>query len=230
MSVKDVLRDSKITGNLYEYLFDLKCAYIKRKKNKILINSGTEILSSLLNIIKIADCDIFIAYGTLLGIARSGSFIAHDLDIDFGVLEKNGHELQQLQQLFESNGYVITKRYFVDGELKEFSIDVIGLNVDFFLYSYYEEAFGSFVFFQDADRPLADVNKRRAAFLICSQITEIKELEALGLKLPVPADFERYLSEIYTDNWRIPNPNWVSTAGPAWHEVADVYGVLETCV
>ena len=51
--------------------------------------------------------------------------------------------------------------------------------------------------------------------LATSPIKEIKQIDFNGKMINVPKDSEKYLSERYGSNWRIPDKNYLYWQGPS---------------
>ncbi len=137
--------------------------------------------------------DIFINSGTLLGVIRSGAFIPHDDDVDFGVLlhasdaASAAAEWIELKNTLESNG-LLKNVGWLGGILKTHKIGTF--TVDFFP-AWVE---GGTVF----------VYPHTAGDLVLDDLFPLRVSDDLGL--PIPNKPEKMLAVNYGPDWRTPDP------------------------
>ncbi|MDO5728178.1 MAG: LicD family protein [Actinomycetaceae bacterium] len=225
--VKAVFRENRLTGGVYERLYGVYYHKIRpRFISRQLRRRGPDVLRKLCADLESAPMPVFAVYGTLLGFMREGRFISFDNDLDFGVLGKDKKDLQDLFKWMKSRGYHLTHFFTIDGDMLEFSIEIDDVSIDFFWFGEWkDQGFGSFVFFKDSNESVEDLT-HRVSFLKCSPIQSISTRETFGIDVPIPSEPERFLEDIFTENWRIPDPHWVSENGPAWNELRDTEGIL----
>lgn len=216
-AIKRFLRTFPMTKPCYLAAYRIWSNNIYKKKAQQLQTEGLSLLTRLLKDLGNYHTPVFIAYGTLLGVIREKGFIPHDCDVDFGIVS---NQLDDLKDFLFNKGYKITHGFEYQNNLVEFSIDINGINIDFFRYENREDlGFGSYVFHSDSDLGELQGKERHVAFVSCTPITNTITYEVSGIDFIVPENFEKYLSDIYTENWRIPDPNWVARKGPAWHDL-----------
>ncbi len=159
-----------------------------------LLDAVEEVLDAL----RRAGIDAFLAYGTLLGAVREGRLIGHDSDADLGYVSDHTEPVDVMRESFRLQarlaemGYV-TQRYSgaafkvvvteADGSAR-------GLDV-----------FGGFL----RDGHLHLMGEIRAPFER-SWIFPLGTATLEGRELPVPADPDRLLVATYGPSWRTPDP------------------------
>lgn len=225
--VKALFRDNRVTGGIYKRAYSVYYQrFWPRLVSRRLKNRGPDILRQLCADLEKAPMPVFAVYGTLLGFMREGTFISFDNDLDFGVLANGSVNLDTLFEWMQGRGYHPTHFFSIDGNMVEFSIEVSGLSIDFFWFGDWQDlGFGSFIFFNEDGAPTEDLT-RRVSFLRCNPIESTSTLSVYGIDVPIPSKPEQFLADIFTENWRIPDPNWVSEEGPAWNELNETKGIL----
>ena len=128
----------------------------------------------------------FFAAGTALGLVREGRPLSADGDIDVGIFEED-YDPEELKRVFAAH----PKFDFDEVHPKTKKVGLRhrgGSPVDLFR------------FYRDGDRMWHD-----AVFVRWGNLPfELQRLDLRGMKLPVPAEEDRYLTENYGD-WRTPN-------------------------
>lgn len=148
--------------------------------------------------------------GSLLGCHRGGDLIDHDEDTDLGIHIADWQREPALDflQAVKAAGFAI-ERYF--GEISqglEICLKRRGVHTDLFFY--YPEgdrvwcgSWGGNWFLARPGEP-----KRCVLIKYYYQRFELRPMKLKGLEFHVPADTERYLTELYGETWRIPDPAW----------------------
>lgn len=221
MNFKSWLRESPLTRRMYQGLYGLKWHREEKLRRENLREKGTDILHQLLDDVSESNFPVFVMYGTLLGLVRSGRLISHDNDIDMGVLVDDP-DLSGMAQWFSDRNYSLSRGFLLDGQLVEFSVKLHDLDVDFFGFCDSKYGYGTFSFFNDAARP-TDAGTLRAARMRFSPIMGIDYLDSLERQIPIPHDVEQVLRESYGEDWEIPNPEWKNEDTPVRHELENVY-------
>lgn len=214
---KELLR--KLTP-LYEW-------YIKRRSRKScerLQKNGYDISTRINEILEKSNISYFFTYGTLLGLIRDNGFIKHDNDLDIGILKTDDFSWDELSSLLSKSGLAKLHEFGIDGKVTEQTYTYKGTGIDFFLYEYEGDKMISYVYFKKEDFEYKNDYERSVSKMISSQITDFKYVVNNGVRFRIPENAEEYLQDIYSETWRIPNPNWVSENGPAWNELKGMYG------
>ncbi|MDO9457050.1 class I SAM-dependent methyltransferase [Nocardioides sp.] len=159
-----------------------------------LLDSMTEVVAAL----RRAGVEPFVAYGTLLGAVREGTFIGHDSDADLGYVSRLDHPVDVMLESFElqrrltAEGYTVT-RYSgaaMKVAVRESDGTVRGLDV--------------FAGFLRAGR-LHLMGEVETAWRP-EWLWPLGEVELAGRRFPAPAEPERLLEAMYGGHWRVPDP------------------------
>ena len=152
----------------------------------------------VLDALREAGIEAFLAYGTLLGAVREGKLLGHDSDADLGYVSRLGHPVDVIRESFRVQralvglGYRITRysalAFKVDVE--EGDGVVRGLDV-----------FGGFL--MDGQLHLMGEVRTPADE---SAIFPLGTTTLEGRTFPAPADPDRMLVAMYGEHWRTPDP------------------------
>lgn len=155
------------------------------------------------------DCGIhaWMAFGTLLGAARSGKVIGYDSDIDLAYLSRRSTPSAMAQEMFA-----------VTRALRARGMRVLNKSGSFVtvLFSAPDGGQGSidlYTTFYVGDL-LHETATVRAPVPV-SAIEPLGELEFEGRLLPAPADPDALLTASYGPGWRTPDPSFRHRPGPA---------------
>lgn len=156
-------------------------------------------LADLSEVLEKVGNQMFLVSGTLLGYARNGSVLPHDKDIDVGIF---GWESQFdiIEAIVKTGRFRIFPRYLNGTRTHQLPV-------------YHLESkmtIDMFIFHKEGNKFITGVNPpwgylQRFAF----SPFLLKEVEFLGVKTHVPANFDRHLTENF-GNWRLPTPDYVS--------------------
>jgi hypothetical protein len=140
--------------------------------------------------------DLFVSYGTLLGLVREGGLISHDDDIDAMFLlhstnaEAAGRELVQVAAELEQKGQNI-QAVFPGGNFHW--IAPSGIMLDIFGCWIGDGKVNGYMFSFDGSR---------------SDILPVMERRLGDVTVSVPAAPEKFLTGFYGADWRVPNPHF----------------------
>ena len=159
-----------------------------------LLDAVAEVLEAL----RRAGVEPFVAYGTLLGAVRQGGLIGHDSDADLGYVSRHTdpvdvvRESYRLQRRLAAMGYRV-RRYSGAGIavlVEEDGGVVRGLDV-----------FGGFF----SEGHLVLMGEIRVPFRP-EWVHPLGTTELEGRTFPAPADTDRFLTATYGPDWRVPDP------------------------
>jgi phosphorylcholine metabolism protein LicD len=147
----------------------------------------------------------FLTWGTLLGHYRDGGFIAHDYDIDLGLLEDDFSRKEELAQAMKRRGYTVRANddYFISFSRNRGKRPWIELQLFYrkngqiacsIASSHWEDLY---TYYFPAD--------------IFAEFMAVKFLGQL--EVLIPTQTERFLTVAY-GNWRIPQKSWHFLYGP----------------
>lgn len=182
------------------------------KRRLALRDRGVETAQLIQAGLEQTDLRFFITYGSLLGLKRQGKFLSHDSDLDFGLLLRGQADWLELQTRLRDLGFE-TEHYFqLDGRVTEMTFKREGLSVDFFAYEA-EEREGKlqstvYLYQRYVDEVYEDEAQYSVYRSTTTRVDQVERASFAELTIFVPAEAERYLAEVYTDAWRIPNPQW----------------------
>lgn len=202
-----------IGGPYQKLIGQRKVEYILRKQTKQLNEHGMRYLHAVEKTMEQTHALYYAYAGTLLGIVRDQRLIKWDLDIDYGVVINEAFTWTDLEAIMKANGYKKAREFEFDGRVTEQTYQIEGMTVDFF---------GQYVFddkmiVYSYDR-LPEVHYPDSSALSVYEETHpvvqsVKKIKVDGGFISVPENAEELLASIYTEEWRIPNPNWKSHSG-----------------
>ena len=122
---------------------------------------------------------------------------------------------------------VLTRQFSHAGVITEQTYKSDKLTVDFFMHTEDDYNAYEYVYFRKKGFKYKSLYDYHVALLKMYKFPEIKKTDINGVELSVPREANKYLSSIYTKNWKIPDPDWVSEKGPAWNEIPGIIGLVE---
>jgi hypothetical protein len=167
-----------------------------RERRGMIPKSAKRALVDLRDAFAGAEQDFFLISGTLLGIMREGRLLAHDTDIDVGIL--NGNALEYLRHaLCRSSSFRLIP-HFRGPRIK--LAHKSGIKVDVFLHV------------RDGDKFWHGTETLRWSNSQWWQGNQsmFQAIDYAGCSFLVPTDWDLYLTENYGD-WRTPNKNFNAT-------------------
>lgn len=193
----------------------------KMKKAGSLGKHGLEEAAEICNALTEKGFPVFLTYGSLLGVVRSGAFMDFDDDLDLGVLVKEaaGEDfLKSLDEAMGTIGYENVRYFLFRDKVREVSYGKEGLTVDIFLYETTEDSSIVYSFRRYGDVFYKTPSEFSVIYFKVPPIpgVVIREEEPF---LPVPIGAENLLREIYGEGWKVPDPNWKSGQEPCRFEI-----------
>ena len=173
-----------------------KNKYKRRKKYIALQLYGESILRDILSACKELNMKPFLLFGTLLGHQRDNGFIAHDTDIDLGMLKEDFSQISQLKSKMKKKGYIIRgeSQYGISFRKMRFK----GLHVDITL------------IYEENNRMACSTGIREQRGVryypreVFSGLLTVKFMGKIEVFIPAQAD--NYLTLTYGEGWKIINP------------------------
>ncbi len=159
-----------------------------------LLDAVEEVLDAL----RRAGVEAFLAYGTLLGAVREGQLIGHDSDADLGYVSAHDHPVDVIRESFRLQAKLAEMGYpthrYSGGAFKvnvrEADGSMRGLDV-----------FGGFM----RDGYLHLMGEIRTPFRR-EWVFPLATATLEGRTFPVPANSDRFLAATYGESWRSPDP------------------------
>lgn len=213
-TLKKVLKSCALGRVVYEPLHKLYQLYSIPHRRRVLKRCGRDVLEHLADVIKRHKIPAFAAYGTLLGFVRENGFLAHDDDIDLGVLPGVWTPQRLLKVLLEEeDGFSFLFAFSYNGKVTEFKLQYANVPIDFFFYEEEGENFlaGSYHYYPEIKYPAPNANS--AQRVREPRIETLDKIKVYGIDFPVPENPE-YVLECLYGNWRIPDKQWNDNKHP----------------
>ena len=181
-----------------------------------------ENFEEILNIVyssELKKYDIWLDFGTLLGYYRERDFINHDLDMDFGIIIPNYADFLVVEKELLDKGFQRTKEFYFDKNLVELSYNYKGLNVDFILYKKDSNKISSDTIFYMTNA-LGNPT-RYEVYHYELPFNGVEECNFKNTIVKIPGNVEEYLSNLYGEDFRIPNTNYNWKENPIYQKVKE---------
>lgn len=184
----------------------------ERVKMEELKKEGLELIDGIEETLKEYGIVYFADFGTLLGIIRDHNFISWDNDIDYGILISDNFDWNLFEKHMNKSEFYKIRQFSLHEKIREQTYRKGDLTVDFFghkndevngvVYGFYRK--NGYIYHSKHD-----FHVREAKFI---KIEKTKREAFLGIEVNVPENAEEYLASVYSENWRIPDPNWTDDA------------------
>jgi hypothetical protein len=138
----------------------------------------------------------FLVAGTLLGLVRSGSLLAHDRDIDIGLL-RGDHGAKDPVDFIRTHPEFMLPHSARPGDR------YIGLTMD-------GTAADIFIFDQIPDGLVCGFSRLPGDIQWCHAPFRLRKIRLGGHNFRIPDPAETYLSECYGPGWRVPDTRFAS--------------------
>lgn len=181
-----------------------------------------ENFEEILNIVyssELKKYDIWLDFGTLLGYYRERDFINHDLDMDFGIIIPNYADFLVVEKELLDKGFQRTKEFYFDKNLVELSYNYKGLNVDFILYKKDSNKISSDTIFYMTNA-LGNPT-RYEVYHYELPFNGVEECNFKNTIVKIPSNVEEYLSNLYGEDFRVPNTNYNWKENPIYQKVKE---------
>lgn len=181
-----------------------------------------ENFEEILNIVyssELKKYDIWLDFGTLLGYYRERDFINHDLDMDFGIMIPNYADFLVVEKELLDKGFQRKKEFYFDKNLVELSYNYKGLNVDFILYKKDSNKISSDTIFYMTNA-LGNPT-RYEVYHYELPFNGVEECNFKNTIVKIPGNVEEYLSNLYGEDFRVPNTNYNWKENPIYQKVKE---------
>lgn len=235
MKMTELKRKAKKLKNLYVIYYKLigqkrERQEVENKKRELQENGGN-VLVKVDEALKNTGITYFADFGTLLGLVRDNAFMKWDSDMDFGVLsdgKKNEADMwNALENALKNVGLRKKKTCTYDGRIIEQTYSRGVLTIDFFLHFFTENNDNVYLAYKKKSYDYTQDNEYHLTLLKMYRFGKSEIRDFNGIKVSVPYKAESYLASVYSETWRIPNPNWISEKGPAWNEIPNAKAYAE---
>lgn len=151
----------------------------------------------------------FVDFGTLLGFVRSGSPMKWDYDIDFGLCVDDDFQWSELGSILSGIGYKLKRQFSYQGTITEQTYAKDNVYVDFFSHRKNGNTSYYYIYFKDENYEYQSDRIMHARMTTTIAISGNVALEVKGGSVYVPKEYEQYLEDVYGNDWRVPQPNWI---------------------
>ena len=208
---------------IYEPLHKLYRLWAVPRRRRILRKNGPAVLKRLAEVFEKHGIPAVATYGTMLGFVRDHGFIAHDDDIDIGVMPGEWTP-QRLMRVFleqEKDFRVICALKFRD-YVTEFKVKYLDVPVDFF---FYEDTGSEFLcplcfFHADVEYPAPNANSVRIVH--SPRFEGITHIPVFGIEFPVMGNYKQMLVALYGESWNVPDKSWNNDKRPHIEDVDEL--------
>lgn len=183
------------------------------KKRKKIQKKGLRTIADIQNALQKYGIQSFADFGTCLGIVREGKLLAHDLDIDIGVIADSGQQ-RYVRMALERLGYELWRQYVYDDYAVEESYRFENLKVDLNFYKITDEYSKTWLFYRKPGQAYEN-NERHIVEMTYRPITGFRQVEVEGVPITIPDCAEELLEEKYGPGWRTPDTGWIYWESPA---------------
>lgn len=193
-----------------------KASLVTKQKKIVAIQAhGLSLINLIQSILESIDVKSFADFGTMLGIVREGRLLAHDMDVDIGVLLNNTLDIHKIRILMERNGFKLWRQYIYGEDVVEESYTLKGLKVDLNYYKVNESNSYTWLFYTKPGYIYDKSNERHIVEMSYSTIKEMKTVRVNNVEIVIPANAEQLLVEKYGESWRTPDTGWIYWQSPA---------------
>lgn len=206
---------------IYEPYRKIKIDYVLKKRNQYLNENGLQLVMDIDHALEKTNACFFADGGTLLGLVRDGKLIKWDLDVDYGIYITPDFSWKDLEKSLNEIGFVLDHQFRFKNEITEQTYRKGFASVDFFNHFNDETNTYFYAYYSKQGYKYDELNKVHVQLFKTRLISGTKPLSINGCRVHVPIEAERYLEDLYSNTWRIPNPNWEQGSGPACIEMGD---------
>lgn len=226
--VKSRVKNIPFIGETYaKWIGNRKIQKIEEAKRRALRENGLKTVEEIEASLESCGVKYFLDFGSLLGMIREQKFMEHDNDIDYGIYIDNSFSWDMLEDILVRQGMKQVKQYRYKGLIMEQTYKNRDLSVDFFLHWREGGYDNTYVFFKKKGFTYKSPNDYHVSQLKMYDFKHIKSVSISDISFNIPCEPEKYLASVYTEQWRIPDPNWVSEKGPAWNELSGEFAQRE---
>ncbi len=207
--VKKILKSSAVGRCLYGPIHKAYRLWAIPRRRRILKNNGVKVLKDLSALFKKYDIPAFAAYGTMLGFVRDHGFIAHDEDIDIGVMPGTWTPQKLLRVLLaQEMGFKVLFVFKFHDKVTEFKVEYKKIPIDFFFYEETNTEFLSHLYFfvEGVKYPAPNANSMKVVHT--PKFAGIEWIKVFDSEFPVLKHPEYILSALYGEGWRVPDKGW----------------------
>lgn len=198
-----------------------------RKRKMDIKNNGLSIISEIDQYVNNSGIDCFVDSGTLLGTVRGGKLLSWDYDIDFGIFITEEYDWNYFEECMNKIGYKKVRQFKYKDTITEQTYKRGDTYIDFF--NHFSDEHNSYyqAYIRKPGFVYGDLKYMHPLKYKTVKISGLRMAKLESISVHVPNEAEEYLSALYGDDWRIPNPNWVEDGNLPSCEFLEGFGVCE---
>ncbi len=226
------IADKCYKNKLLRFLFlDLYRKYKKQvteQKKADFHRNSLQVLQRFDQALKSMGCKYWLEFGTLIGAIREKGFIKHDDDIDVGMFLKE--RPNNMVALMKQYGFTRSRHIMIDDGKDGFEETYMCQNVSIDIF-YFNPVEGKdevycYDFITDPSRPAREFMEETGGFWarrITLPFNGLADYDFLGMKMPVPSNYDEHLRANY-GNYMEPDPTWNISKSRATRLMKDKIG------
>lgn len=195
---------------------------VKLQKRAAIQSFGLSLIEFVQELLREYDICSFADFGTMLGIIREGRLLAHDLDVDIGVILNEPFDIHRVRVAMERNGFTLWRQYINGEQVVEESYKLNGLKVDFNYYQISDNCSKTWLFYKKPEYKYQANNQRHIVEMTYSPIREMQTVNIDGHQIVIPLNAEQLLEEKYGASWKTPDKGWIYWQSPAAIPLEDI--------
>lgn len=192
----------------------------QRRQSQRIQANGYQLMAAVQQLLDREGIEVFADFGTLLGIVREGGLLAHDLDIDMGVIISDDLDMLRVRSAMERFGFRVWREYYRGDDVVEVSFRLFGVKLDINYYRVDEVSAKTWLFYRDPEKEYGP-RERDIVEMSYSPIRGLTKVDVRGASIRIPVDSEMLLTEKYGPNWRRPDKGWIYWKSPAATPLAE---------
>lgn len=199
---------------------------MQKRRNEI-SKYGLSVIKEIDQYINASGIECFVDSGTLLGTVRERKLLSWDYDIDFGIFLTKKHGWDYFETCMTQIGYKKVKQFIYNNDITEQTYKKADILVDFFNHYSDENHSYYYAYIWKQGFLYANLNYMHALRYKTVKITGLKMAKLDSISVHIPKEAEQYLSALYGEDWRIPNPDWKEDGLLPTCEFLEGFGICE---
>lgn len=185
--------------NWWNRAYKVKKIIVNNQVERIFKKNCMKALRYTIDCLGDLEVPFFLGHGTLLGVIRDNHLIIHDQDLDISIQENNQEKKNAIREYLIKEGYRCIFEFSVEriGIVQQ-TFRIYGIRVDIDYLFTYEEHDHSYLIY----------NRDSVVMITTDHVKKIENKEFNEIKVPIPANPEIYLEQVYGERWRVPDPNY----------------------